>query len=221
MPRGTTRVRARSKNAPHRPIRAVRQRRPTGSPSGREPAGPAWVDRFPGSNAPQACVEPFRSGLIAFLAALAAAGATVRLNATLRPPERAYLMHCAWDIAKNMADPATMPSMPGVDIDWVLRDAAGRPDIPKSRTAARLMVERFGIVAQAALVSRHTQGVAVDMDVSWRGTLSIARHDGSITQVNGSPRTGMHPDLASVGASYGVIKAVFAGDPPHWSNDGH
>jgi hypothetical protein len=187
----------------------------------RDPAGPIWVDRFPGSNDPAKCADPFRSKLLAFLAALKAAGATVSINATLRPPERAYLMHCAWDVAKNMADPRTIPPMSGVPIDWVLRDALGQPDLPKSRTAARLMVQGFGMVAQAALASRHTQGFAVDMDISWLGSLSIARNDGQVATIDGDPHTGMNHDLADVGATYGVIKAVFAGDPPHWSNDGH
>ena len=31
----------------------------------------------------------------------------------------------------------------------------------------------------------------------------------------------MTPELALCGRTYGVIKAVFAGDPPHWSEDGH
>ena len=36
-----------------------------------------------------------------------------------------------------------------------------------------------------------------------------------------TPRDGMNEILATVGATYGVIKAAFANDPPHWSNDGH
>jgi len=185
------------------------------------PAGPEWVDKFQGSSSADACAEPFRSGLGEFIRELRRAGATVNLNATLRPPERAYLMHCAWNIAKNMADPASMPKMPTVNIEWVLRDVSGQPDIPRSRTAARQMVDRFGMVAQAALVSRHTQGLAVDMDIAWSGELTVRGSDGSEVRIAGGPRTGMHPRLAAVGATYGVIKAVFAGDPPHWSIDGH
>jgi len=83
------------------------------------------------------------------------------------------------------------------------------------------MVDRFGMVAQAALVSRHTQGLAVDMDIAWSGELTVRGSDGSEVRIAGGPRTGMHPRLAAVGATYGVIKAVFAGDPPHWSIDGH
>ena len=69
----------------------------------REPSGPAWVARFPGSASPDDCIEPFRSSLKAFLAALAAAGAQVDIAATFRPSERAYLMHWSWKIAKNLS----------------------------------------------------------------------------------------------------------------------
>ena len=193
----------------------------TSSSAIRKPAGPDWVDEFPGTDKPEMCAEPFRGKLRSFLAALNAANATVSLNATLRPPERAYLMHCAWDIAKNMADPRAISAMPGVPIDWVLHDSIGQPDLPKSRTAARLMVQKFGMVAQAALVSRHTQGQAVDMDIFWSGTLAIARNDGQIAMIDTAPRSGINHELAEVGATYGVIKAMFAGDPPHWSIDGH
>jgi hypothetical protein len=41
-------------------------------------------------------------------------------------------------------------------------------------------------------------------------------------QIASLPRTGMNPDLKTVGASYGVIKFVGgASDMPHWSADGH
>ena len=190
-------------------------------PNAKRPAGPEWVSKFPGSKAPQACVSPFRENLIAFLDALRASGATIGLNATFRPPERAYLMHCAWDIAKNMIDPATMPTHPNVAIEWVLKGANGQPDFPKSRTAARLMVEKFGMAAQAALSSRHTEGLAVDMNVSWEGNLSIANAKGKIITIDSGPRDGMNPHLAVVGKTYGVIKAIFPDDPPHWSSDGH
>jgi len=191
------------------------------APPATELSGPAWVARFPGRNDPDACIEPFRSALTAFLAALAAAGATVRIAATLRPPERAYLMHWSWKIAKNIALPQEAGPMNGVAIDWVHRDATGQPDLPKSRSAAMQMVAAYGIVAQPALQSRHTEGRAVDMDVGWNGDLGIKDKGGTLQRIVGAPRDGTHPDLRPVGASYGVIKAVFAGDPPHWSEDGH
>jgi hypothetical protein len=187
----------------------------------REPSGPQWVSRFPGSASPDQCIDPFRSNLKAFLAALADAGAQVDIAATYRPPERAYLMHWSWKIARNLVDPRAAESMAGVDIDWVHRTAAGDADIPKSRSAASQMVSLYGIVAQPALTSRHTERRAVDMDISWTGSLSIRNPDDTVTQISTEPRSGMNAELIQVGKDYGVIKAQFAGDPPHWSEDGH
>ena len=34
------------------------------------------------------------------------------------------------------------------------------------------------------------------------------------------PRDGTNVDLAGIGRSYGVIKAAFGTDPPHWSSTG-
>jgi len=56
----------------------------------RELSGVAWVRRFPTSKSTNTLVDGFRQKCDAFLAALEEADATVRINATLRPPERAY-----------------------------------------------------------------------------------------------------------------------------------
>jgi hypothetical protein len=187
----------------------------------REPSGPSWVARFPGSTSPEECIEPFKSNLKAFLAALADAGAQVDIAATYRPSERAYLMHWSWKIAKNLVNPRVADVMSGVDIDWVHRTAAGDADTPKSRSAASQMVSLYGIVAQPALTSRHTERRAVDMDISWAGSLTIRNADGTVSQISTGPRSGMNEQLIGVGKGYSVIKAQFAGDPPHWSEDGH
>jgi hypothetical protein len=187
----------------------------------REPSGPVWVSRFPGSQSLDDCINPFRENLKAFLAALAQAGAQISIAATFRPPERAYLMHWSWKIARNIADPRDADSMQGVDIDWVHRTATGVPDIPKSRSAANQMVSLYGIVAQPALTSRHTERRAVDMDISWTNSLPIRGPNDSVTTISSQPRSGMNADLIQVGTEYGVIKAQFANDPPHWSDDGH
>lgn len=184
-------------------------------------SGPDWTRQFPTSVDPNDCVEPFRSGLRDFLAALAAASASVHINATYRPPERAALMHFSWKVANNILAPQDVPVIPGVDIDWVHRDAAGNPDFPKSRSMASQMVHRYEIVRQPALVSRHTQRNAIDMDIRWNGDLTIRPRNGAPRTITTTPRDGMNEILATVGATYGVIKAAFANDPPHWSNDGH
>lgn len=184
-------------------------------------SGPGWVQQFPTSVDPDDCVEPFRTNLKDFLAALAAASAVVHISATYRPPERAALMHYAWKIANNILAPQDVPLIAGVDIDWVHRDDTGDPDIPKSRSMASQMVHAYDIVRQPALVSRHTQRNAVDMDIRWNGPLAIRPRGGAPVAITSGPRDGMNADLHAIGSSYGVKKAAFANDPPHWSNDGH
>lgn len=186
-----------------------------------EPSGPAWVARFPGSTATTDCIATFRASIDQFLAALSAAGASVTISATFRPPERAYLMHWAWKIANNLALPQDAPPMVGVEIQWTHTDDAGAPDIPKSRSAASQMVTGYDIVTLPALVSRHTQGRAIDMTISWKGDLKMRDARGKLTTISSLPRTGMNSVLIDAGATYGVIKAKFANDPPHWSDDGH
>jgi hypothetical protein len=79
-----------------------------------------------------------------------------------------------------------------------------------------------GLNVAPALQSNHISGTAVDMAVSWQGTLTIKRRDGTAVQITSLPCTGMNPELKSVGATYGVLKFVGgASDIPHWSADGH
>jgi hypothetical protein len=57
-----------------------------------------------------------------------------------------------------------------------------------------------------------------------RGIVAVPAEDdanGTAKSIDSTPRTGMNADLIAVGATYGAIKATFAGDPPHWSTDGH
>src|ERR1051325_10670200 len=97
-----------------------------------EPSGAQWCQRFPGSNKTSDLIPDFRDRVDAFLSVLKNADAAVRVSATFRPPERAYLMHWAWGIANGFPqdmcrpqdrpgvpiDPASVPPMAGVAIDW-------------------------------------------------------------------------------------------------------
>src|SRR5262249_55779763 len=150
-----------------------------------------------------------------FIEAMTDAGGSVSIGTTLRPPERAYLMYNAWRIANGEVKAEDVPAMSGVDIEWVHSSDA------ESVQSAQDMVDGYQIVAKPALNSRHTQGRAIDMTISWSGTLSIANKDGTKSDITSTPRNGENTDLIDVGATYGVIKATFAGDPPHWSDDGH
>jgi hypothetical protein len=72
-----------------------------------------------------------------------------------------------------------------------------------------------------ALNSRHTDGKAVDMNISWSETLKINDAEGKEAEIRTTPRTGMNAELHAVGKSYGVIKFhLRAADKPHWSEDG-
>lgn len=162
------------------------------------PAGISWVSLFPTSTSIVDLASPFRENCEAFIQALKTAGASVTISATYRPPERAFLMHwCSMIGGQAKADPASVPVMAGVDIQWVLETPSA------SILAARKMMEAYGIVYPAALVSRHTQRLAIDM------TIKDAPVEGD--------------DLYAMGKSFGVIKLPLSvlNDPPHWSSDGH
>jgi len=190
-----------------------------------EPSGAQWHPRFPASNQIADCAEPFKSALTEFVDALKAAGASVTISNTYRPPERAYLMHWCWRIVNNDHDPRSVPAMPGVLIQWAHVDAAGNYLEQQSVNAAQAMVNAYGMQnlnVAPALATRHTLRLAVDMTISWTGTLTIADATGQTTHIATLPRTGMNAQLKTVGAAYGVMKYVGgASDRPHWSDNGH
>ena len=171
------------------------------------------MKRFPGSDSPDDLTGTFKTAVKQFLAALGAAGAEVSIAATFRPPERAYLMHFAWEIAEGNSDPRNVPPMAGVDIEW-WHGALGA-----SRAAAREMVKAYRMAQVAVLHSRHTERKAIDMSITWSGTLTIKNAGGLAVAIATTPRTGLNPRLHTVGRTYGVIKLV--SDRPHWSSDGH
>ena len=157
-------------------------------------AGVQWCKLFPTSVSLEDLIEPFASNCARFISALGEKGGVVRISATWRPAERAYLMHWATMIAQGKQDPREIPPMAGVDIQWDLGD----PDA--SRTAAGAMMKGYGIVFPPALISRHTQRRAIDMGIGGQHGMSDSL-------------------LWDFGRSFGVIK--LKSDPPHWSDDGH
>jgi hypothetical protein len=182
-------------------------------------SGAAWVVKFPTSTSTADLVDPFKGNVDAFIAALRKAGATVTISATLRPAERAYLMHWSFRVAKGGYDPTKVPAMTGVDIDWVHRDVKKQVDRAASKAAALEMVKGYGIVYGPALRSRHTEGKAIDMTISWPKELTLTPPKGTPVTIKSKPRSGGNTDLHAVGKAFGVIKLV--SDPPHWSSDGH
>jgi hypothetical protein len=185
-----------------------------------ELSGTQWVPRFPTSRSVTDLVEPFRTDVERFISALRNAGAGVEISATLRPRERAYLMHYAYAIAREHLDPAHVPPSPGVNIRWLHTNPQGQPDLNASRVAAEQMVQSYGIVHRPALESQHVRGLAIDMNIYWLNNLVIVNGAGRRITITGTPRNGAgNSDLHDVGASYGVYK--LRSDPPHWSSDGH
>lgn len=181
-------------------------------------SGADWVQQFPTSTDVEDLASPFRENVRAFLQALRDAGADVRISATYRPAERAYLMHYAFRIAREGLDPRQVPARAGVEIEWVHKKANNQVDLSASKNAAEDMVLAYGIVYKPALNSQHTRRLAIDMTISWTGTLSIKNATGKTVEIKRSPRSGQNADLVSVGQTYRVIKLV--SDPPHWSSDG-
>lgn len=172
-----------------------------------ELSGALWVGRFPTSADLADLSEPFGSNVRKFLTAIANAGGTTGVSATYRPPERAYLMHYAAKLARREVLPEQIPSMAGVDINWV------HPTESASIAAAKAMVAGYGIVYPPALRSNHTQRTAIDVTI--RGMVGREIVDGDGKKVSIKKMADLYP----VGASYGVIK--LESDPPHWSIDGH
>ena len=179
----------------------------------------AWVQKFPNSTSTDDLVDPFKANAKKFIAALTKAGANVSISSTLRPKERAYLMHWSFEISGGL-DPEKVPEMAGVDIEWVHRDSKGVKNVAASKTAADMMVKGYDIAFEPALASRHTEGKAIDMDIDWTvKELTITDGAGKDVVIKTGDKDGSNPQLHKVGASYNVIKLV--SDPPHWSSDGH
>lgn len=169
-------------------------------------SGAHWVAQFPTSRSTGDLASPFKDNVEAFIAAIEAAGGEVDIAATLRPPQRAYLMHWAWMIGKLGADPTNVPAQAGVDIVWDHGDNAA------SVTAAKAMIAGYQLVHKPSLGSRHIKGKAIDMDITGIVGKTMKDQEGSDVEI-ASVQV-----LYSVGASYGVRKLV--SDPPHWSDTG-
>jgi peptidoglycan hydrolase-like protein with peptidoglycan-binding domain len=177
-------------------------------------SGAQWVRFFPASSSLDDLASPFRQRAQAFQKALKDAGAEVVIANTYRPPERAYMMHYSVRLNNRELAPSDVPSLAGIDIDWVhYNDAI-------SYQAARDMVQAFDIGSNpAALRSRHTQALAVDWAITWKDSLKIKDANGREVTLT-TPRNGDENErMWDVGATYGVYKLEY--DPPHWSVDGY
>ena len=190
--------------------------------NGKQPSGKYWVT-WADANAKNSNqlddLEPgFRKKVEAFIQALRDAGATVEINATRRSEKRAYLFHWCWLIGLRKARPAAAPAKPGVPILW------NHGSLQKSIEGAKEMIAGFELAVPPrstvapSLASNHIYGKAIDMDISWSGTLSVEKQDGATIEVPYLSNPNKNVKLQQVGASYGVKK--LASDRPHWSYNG-
>jgi len=187
------------------------------TPAASQLSGAAWWHanqaNYPNSAKLADLASPFREKAMRFIAALQAAGADVSVTSTLRNPIRAYLMHYSGTVANGTDAPSAVPAKAGCPIVW------DHGNLAQSKAGAREMYQLFNIKFPASLTSLHIQGEAVDMTISWSGTLSIVDANG-VTRALGAPRSGeTNAGLHAVGATYGVHKLL--SDAPHWSSTGH
>lgn len=158
-------------------------------------------------------VPDFAAKVQTFVSAMRGAGAQVRVSSTRRNKVRAYLMHYSWRVASGDVAPGAVPPEPGCSIVWDHGNDAA------SRQAAAEMRDLFNIAYQPSLRSRHIDGMAIDMTISWSGTLTMPDGHGHTVTVPPPGSGDINARLHQVGASYGVIKLL--SDKPHWSTDGH
>jgi hypothetical protein len=166
--------------------------------------------------------DTFKTNVKAFIKALEDAGAKVTVINTLRNAKRAYLFHWCWLIGLDKAKASDATEMAGVDIEWDHGDAE------KSKKGAKDMIDHFGLAVPPkstdapALDSRHIQGNAIDMEITWKDTIKIKKKDGKEGEevsVEFMADVNKNTKLHDVGASYTVKKLTT--DAPHWSTDGH
>lgn len=159
---------------------------------------------------------PFKANFIAFYAAMEKAGCTMHISSTYRSPERSYLMYHSYQINRGKEKPTGVKAMPGVAINW------DHGDDKESIAAAAAMMTPFEIdhlTTHPALRSQHNLGFAVDMNISWKGDLTIDQKDGKSKVITTEPRDRMNTDLHEVGKGYGVLKYLpLEEDKPHWSD---
>lgn len=195
----------------------------------REKSGAQWHKRFMQSASVSDLKDPFRSNVTRFIAALKAAGVSININTTLRPPQRSYLMYYAREIVRGM-DPAKVPAFQPqngdapVNIDWQHLDASGKPDLKAAKAGAKAMDDAYGAAGAIGKPyhSNHNGGEAIDMRLTpnWGIGKSVKKADGTSVSISSKQ------DIIDVGASYDVKHWNYAGaknkaDDPHWSKTGN
>jgi hypothetical protein len=71
------------------------------------------------------------------------------------------------------------------------------------------------------LEGNHMRGLAIDMEVTWTGSIVLSDAHGTPRTITSTPRNNANLALQAVGLTYGVHKLSVTIDEPHWSVDGH
>jgi hypothetical protein len=189
-------------------------------------------DRWGGATAEMSELESsFSTDLQAFIDMLATNGITHQLTAAYRPKERSYLFKYCLDVQNGRIAPKDVPAMAGVDIIW------DHGNLAASRSAAKELAEKFGLVGLAAHPSNHNSGKAADMKLDFSGntdnkitytvggrtiTRTIKTNDEARVGVSSRGKTisaiGSR-ELSKAGADFGVKRAL-DNDIVHWSRSG-
>ena len=201
-------------------------------------SGPAWASKFPYSKNLDELKQPFRAGVIRFIAAMKHAGIKEGTVQTFRPAKRAYLMHYAWMVAHRKTAPQNVPAFPDakprkgspypgtVGICWVHHTSTGAVDLAASIKAAAQMLAGYHIdpkyKSAPAYPTQHSVGLAIDMTTTWTAKkITIVNARGKDVTISTTPHSGLNRQLIAVGATYGVIHfTIAAHDPNHWSSNG-
>jgi hypothetical protein len=179
-------------------------------------SGAAWWHanqaKYANSHKIEDLIPGFREDVQRFVDAMRAGGASISISSTRRNKIRAYLMHYSWQVAGGAVAASAVPAEPGCPIIWDHGNSA------KSKAAAKEMKDLFNIAFKPSLTSNHIAGKAIDMTITWNGTLNMVDGNGRAVAVPPPSPGSLNAKLHQVGATFRVLKLL--SDPPHWSTNG-
>ena len=206
-----------------------------GAKGGGTLSGAAWCSKYQDPKSTDAMNDDVKGDAAAFIAALEAAGASVTINSTVRPPERSYLMYWASKIAfskdpeavakQAQSDPEKQGNV-SKDITWSHGNAA------KTKQAAQAMVDTYQIGSAVARKSKHNEGGAMDISISWSKKLTITGKNGEKIETKTKSglivrdTTNIDKGILAAGKTFGLLNyngpenAGSKRDAVHWSRSG-
>ncbi|GAB4446738.1 MAG: hypothetical protein Kow0031_29360 [Anaerolineae bacterium] len=191
-------------------------------------SGEHWVKKFPASDQLADLESAFGQSVTKFINAIEKGGASIEILSTQWPPERAYMMHFAWLIANDEIHPRQVPPIEEIDFDTdvstTLEVVWWHGNLEDSQKAAEEMLEAFGIdelEEPPVLASRHVSGEAIDMRISWSGSLTLVGPGEEEITIESGPNDETNEELIGIAAMFGVFHYEDPDeDAVHWSVDG-